>query len=398
MLGGWIGEWLNLLFRWGHLVVGAAWIGASFYFNWLNHQIRAPEGGAQPGLKGELWAVHGGAFYRVLKLDGAPEQLPGTLHWFKHEAYFTWVTGVLLLGATYWMNAQSYMVDPSKIELSPSVAVGIGVGTLVGGWLVYDALCRALARWPMALAWLGFALVVGVALILDQVLSPRAAYIHVGAMLGTIMAANVFFVIIPGQRAMVDAMIAGRPPDVSRGEAGAMRSLHNNYLTFPVLFIMVSNHYPVTWGHAHGPLILAAISLSAIAVRHWQNLRGRGELQPWLLPAGILGIVATIGISRVPTPGEAAPVLAGAETIPTSRIQQIVALRCLPCHATEPSQPGVTEAPKGVVLERPEDLHRFADRIHAQAIASQAMPLGNVTRMTDEERQLLATWLAQRAR
>lgn len=396
MLGGWIGEWLNLLFRWSHLVVGAAWIGASFYFNWLNHHIRPPEGGAQPGLKGDLWAVHGGAFYRVLKLDGAPERLPSTLHWFKYEAYFTWVTGMLLLVFTYWLNASAYMIAPGS-GLSAAAAVGIGAGTLVGGWLGYDLLCRVLAKRPMVLAWLGFALVLGLALGLTQLLSARAAYMHVGAMLGTIMAANVFFVIIPGQRAMVDAMIAGQQPDTSRGEAGALRSLHNNYLTFPVLFIMVSNHYPVTWGHTHGPLILAAIALSAIAVRHWQNLRGRGETRPWLLPAGILGILATIGVSRVPLSGAGAPA-ADAERIPTSRVQLIVAQRCLPCHATEPSQPGVAEAPKGVVLESPADLHREADRIHAQAVASEAMPLGNVTQMTDEERAVLGAWLAQRAR
>ncbi|MBX2802245.1 MAG: urate hydroxylase PuuD [Myxococcales bacterium] len=393
MLTGWIGEWLNLLLRWAHLVIGAAWIGASFYFNWLNQHVRPPEGGAVAGLKGELWAVHGGAFYRVHKIDGAPEQLPSTLHWFKYEAYFTWVTGVLLLAATYWANARAYMLDTSSTALSPAAAVGVGVATLVVGWVVYDGLCRTLARRPTALALVGFAATTVLAWGLSQVLSDRAAYIHVGAMLGTCMAANVFFVIIPGQRAMVDAMVKGEAADVARGEAGALRSLHNNYLTFPVLFIMVSNHYPVTWGHPYNWALLAAISLFAIAIRHWQNLRGRGEDQRWLLAVGVLGILATAGVSRWPSAAVSLPAADGGDAVSMVEVQQIVARRCLTCHATRPTFEGLPEAPKGLVLESPEDIRRVAAQIHAQTIATQVMPLGNVTQMTEEERARLGQWL-----
>lgn len=394
MIDGWLSEWLNLLARWAHLVVGAAWIGASFYFNWLNNHVRAPENGpAEPGVKGELWAVHGGAFYKVSKFAGAPEKLPRTLHWFKYEAYFTWVTGMLLLVFTYWMNAKGFMIDTAVADVSPLVAVGIGLASVAGGWLGYDLLCRSpLARQPGLLSGLLAVLIAGVAFGLTQVLSARAAYIHVGAMMGTIMAANVFFVIIPGQRAMVDAMIAGREPDVARGAAGALRSLHNNYFTLPVLFIMVSNHYPVTWGHRWNWAILAAIAVCSVAIRHWQNLRGQGHRVPWLLPLGAVGIVATALVTRPTLP---APTADGSAAVPVGRIQQIVAARCLPCHASEPFQAGFPEPPKGVVLETPADLERHAATIGAQ-VASKAMPLGNLTQMTDEERALIDQWVRSR--
>ena len=389
----WIGDWLSLLLRWFHFVVGAAWIGTSFYFVWLNNHIRPPEDGpAPPGVKGELWAVHGGAFYRVMKYAGAPEKLPKTLHWFKWEAYLTFLSGASLLALIYWSNAATWMVDASVAAISPWTAVGIGAATLVLGWLVYDGMCRSpLARAPKAFALVGFLLLTATAFALTHLLSARAAYLHMGALIGTIMAANVFFVIIPGQRQMVDAMIAGREPPLEPGVAGALRSLHNNYLTLPVLFIMVSHHYPMTFGSRWSWAVLAAIALVGAAVRHWFNLRGRGEANAWLLPLAAVGMVSLAVVSHA---ADAPPTAPEVGAVSTEEVQGIVAIRCLPCHSTHPSQPGFAEPPKGLVLETPAQLRAAADRIHAQAIAARIMPLGNLTGMTEEERAKLGQWLA----
>ena len=393
MDAGWATEWINLIVRWLHLVIGAAWIGASFYFNWLNNHVRESEDpDRNPRVKGELWAVHGGAFYKVQKFGGAPETLPKTLHWFKYEAYFTWVTGMLLLIFTYWLNAKALMIDTRVADLSNAAAVGIGLGCVVGGYIVYDLLCRSpLKNSPGVLAGLLIALFTATAFGLSQLLAPRAAYIHVGAMLGTIMAANVFFVIIPGQRKMVDAMIAGEPPDLAAGAAGSLRSLHNNYLTFPVLFIMVSNHYPVTWGHTWAWGVLAAFGLSSVAIRHWQNLRGKGQSADWLLPLGALGILAT---AMITWPDRPAPV-EGAEAVNFGQVQQVVATRCLPCHSETPWLAGYTEPPKDLVLETPEQIRANKEIIHQQVVATNVMPLANLTKMTEEERELVGRWTAQ---
>ncbi len=295
----WLVDWLHLLTRWLHLVVGAAWIGASFYFNWLNNHVR-PVDDPSGRLAGGLWAVHGGAFYEVRKFKGAPETLPKTLHWFKYEAYFTWITGVTLLLLVYWMDAAAMMV-PADSALSPGATAGIGMASLVVGWLVYDGMCRSpLARMPVALASLGFVGMTAAAYGLSMVFTPRATYIHVGAMMGTMMALNVFFVIIPGQRAMVDAMSRGEEPDVSRGAAGSLRSLHNNYFTLPVLFIMVSNHFPFTYGHEAGWAVLAALCVIGAGVRHWFNLRGKGHLNAWILPVAAVAMMALAFVSHGP--------------------------------------------------------------------------------------------------
>jgi uncharacterized membrane protein len=394
MLDPVIGDWLHLLVRWVHVVVGAAWIGTSFYFNWLNNHVRPPEQGGDPRVKGELWSVHGGAFYKVTKFAGAPEKLPETLHWFMYEAYFTWITGVGLLLLVYWLQAKTYLIDPSIADLSAQVAVGIGVGTLVVGWVVYDLLCKSpLQRWPTAFAVVGISLVTLVAWGLSEVFSARAAYVHVGAMLGTIMAANVFFVIIPGQRAMVDAMVSGREPPLERGKAGALRSLHNNYLTLPVLFVMVSNHFPFTFGHAAGWAILVGLTLIGMAVRHWFNLRGQGEHNGWLLPVAAVALVALAFVTR---PVSLVPPADGVETVSLEQVQAVVMTRCTPCHATQPSHPAFASPPKDVVFEDGASILRYAELIHQQAVISKIMPLGNLTQMTDAERALIGAWYAQR--
>jgi uncharacterized membrane protein len=381
-------EWLHLIARWAHVVVGAAWIGTSFYFNWLNNHVRPVEEGQKA-----LWSVHGGAFYRVTKFTGAPEQLPETLHWFKYEAYATWVSGACLLTFVYWLQADAFMVDPSVAAISGTTAAGIGMGSLVVGWVVYDLLCKSpLAERPGALGGVIATLLVGAAYGLTQVLSARAAYIHTGAMMGTIMAANVFFVIIPGQRDMVDAMLEGREPPLERGRAGSLRSLHNNYFTLPVLFAMVSNHFPSTYGNAMNWALLAGIAAVGVAVRHWFNLRGQGHVNTWLLPAAAVGIVSLAFVAKPPVFDASAHV--GGDVPSFAEVQGVVQRRCVACHAAEPTQPGFTAPPKNLVLTDPQAIVVNKDAIHAQAVASKIMPLGNLTGMTDEERGILARWYA----
>lgn len=386
MLDPYLLDWVGLVTRWFHFMMGVAWIGASFYFVWLNNNVRPlPDG--RPGVAGGLFAVHGGAFYEVTKYAGAPERLPDTLHWFKWEAYLTWISGFVLLVLVYWMNAGTTMVDPAVAALTPAQAVGVGAAAVFGGWFVYDGLCRTpLKDRGGLLAALLFAFVVFVAWGLSELLSARAAYLHVGAMIGTWMAANVLVVIIPGQRAMVDAMIAGAPPPVERGKAGALRSLHNNYLTLPVLFVMVSPHFPSTWGHPFGWAILAALGVVGAAYRHWVNLDERGVHRPWILGAALAALVA-VAVAARPARADRA-----GETVSITRVQQIVAARCLSCHASEPIQDGFVLPPKGLVLETPAQILAARARIHEQVVVSRAMPLGNLTGLTEEERAVFAAW------
>ncbi len=386
----WITDWLHLLARWFHLVVGAGWIGTSFYFNWLNNNIRPVEDPSKR-LAGALFAVHGGAFYQVSKFKGAPETLPKTLHWFKWEAYLTWISGLTLLLLVYWMQAGVMMV-PAGSPLSPAAAAGLGVLSLVLGWGVYDLLCRSpLVRQPRLLAGLGLLLLTGAAYGLGELLTPRAAFIHVGAMMGTMMALNVFFVIIPGQRAMVEALSRGEEPDPRHGQAGSLRSLHNNYFTLPVLFIMVSNHFPFTYGHPLPWAVLAGITVIAAGVRHWFNMSGRGEKNAWILPVSTVSMAGLAFVVHGPRPpiDAAAAAQAPAATV----VEAIVHQRCTPCHTEVPTFAGIDAPPKGLILRTAQQVHDNAAIVHAQAVATPIMPLGNLTGMTDEERATLGRWL-----
>lgn len=386
-------EWLDLLLRWLHITTGAAWIGTSFYFNWLNNHVRAPDE-ARPGVAGELWAVHGGAFYQVSKFAVAPERLPRTLHWFKWEAYFTWISGFCLLVLIYYLGGDAWLLDVGAPVLSKPAAVGLGVGTLVVGWFVYDALCRSpLVGRPALFAAVCFAFATGVALLLTRYLGSRAAYIHVGALLGTLMAANVFRVIIPGQRVMVDAMKRGAEPDPAPGRDGARRSLHNNYMTLPVLFIMVSNHYPMTYGHEWNWAILAALALIGAGVRHWFNLRGQGRRNAWILPVAAVAMVA-LALAAQTWPEDRRIVAAGATVDVTwAEIRPILTTRCLTCHSETPASPMFEEPPAGLTLDTRAEVEANLDRIYEVAVETRVMPLGNLTGMTDEERARLGAWI-----
>ena len=383
-------QWLNLALRWAHVITGIAWIGTSFYFNWLNSRLAPPEL-PEPGVAGELWSVHGGGFYRVVKYTVAPGELPRTLHWFKWEAYATWLTGFALLVLVYYLGAASFLVDPRGARLSPGGGVAVGVATLIVSWLVYDALCRSpLGVRPSALGATLFVLATALAWGLAQLLSPRAAYLHVGAAIGTIMAANVLMVIIPAQREMVAALTAGRPPDPARGQQGALRSLHNNYLTLPVLFIMVSSHYPATYGHKLNWAILAGLSVIGVAMRHWFNLRNQGQRNVWILPAAALALVA-LALVTAPRSGPALATVGGGVSFADVRL--IVARRCAGCHSSAPTTSGIPAAPLGVRLDTPDEIRANASRILAVAVEAQTMPLGNLTGMTPEEREVVGIWI-----
>jgi len=384
-------QWLNLGLRWAHVITGVAWIGTSFYFNWLNSRLAPPPPDRrEPGVAGELWSVHGGGFYRVVKYTVAPRELPRTLHWFKWEAYATWLTGFALLVLIYYFGAASFLVRPETAALGPHAAIAVGVGSLVAAWLVYDALCRSpLAARPVALGATLFVLGTALAWALAQLLSPRAAYLHVGAAIGTIMAANVLMVIIPAQRDMVVALTAGRTPDAVRGQQAALRSLHNNYLTLPVLFVMVSSHYPATYGHKLNWAILAGLAVIGVATRHWFNLRNQGRKSVWILPAAALALVA-LALVTAPRSG---PAVSTVGQVSFADVRLIVARRCAGCHSSAPTTRGIPAAPLGVLLDTPDQIRANAPRILAVAVDAQTMPLGNLTGMTPEERELMGRWI-----
>jgi len=388
------GEWLQLLIRWVHLITGIAWIGASFYFIWLDNHLLPPSDArdAPDAVGGELSAIHGGGFYHVQKFRVAPAALPSPLHWFKWEAYSTWLSGFALLVVLYWWHADTYMIDRSVAAVAPWQAVVLSAVLLAGGWLFYDQLCKRLgfARERV----LGIALVLFFAVVawaLSNVLSGRAMYIQIGAMLGTIMAANVLFVIIPGQRQLVLAKEQGRVPDPVYGLRGKQRSVHNNYFTLPVLLTMISNHYPMTYGHPRAWLVLVCLLLLAAYVRHFFNLRHRGRTV-WVIPAiaavGALALAVAIAPER----------RSGSDDVSFRDVKAIVDARCVACHAEKPRQEGIAVAPKGVVLETPAQIAQHAAAIRQQAVASRAMPLGNLTNMTDDERARLGAWIDAGAR
>ena len=386
-------DWLNLGVRWLHLIAGIAWIGASFYFVWLDNHLVPPRdpNDRLRGVSGEVWAVHGGGFYRAQKYLLGPkgEPLSERLHWFKWEAYTTWLSGMGMLAIVYWWGANAYLIDRSVLDLSVPAAIAISAGSLVAGWLVYDALCRVVKS-ELALAVCLFLLTVAAAWGYAQVFGPRAAYIHVGAMIGTIMVWNVFFHIIPGQRQMVEAIRAGREPELRYGLIGKQRSVHNTYFTLPVLFTMMSIHYPMTYGHRHAWAVLAVIMLAGALIRQYFVLRHSGK-NAIALPAAAAALLVGLGIAIAPSPSTTS---AAAKAVTFARVQPIVAERCTVCHAEKPSFPGFQQPPGGLLLDTPERIKAAAQRIHQQTIATQAMPIGNLTKMTDEERRLLGEWLA----
>lgn len=343
------------------------------------------------GVSGELWAVHGGGVYQSQKFLLGPlgEPLAEKLHWSKWEAYTTWLSGMGLLIVVYWFGAKTYLIDSQVMVLSPTAAIAISAAVIVGGWVVYDGLCRALRGRDSLLAAIIFALVCLTAWGLFQLLSARGAYLHVGAMMGSIMAANVFFHIIPGQKRVVAQMRAGETPDAEPGIVGKQRSVHNTYFTLPVLFIMISNHYPMTYSHANGWLVLIFIMLAGVLIRQFFVLRHSGNASPALPAVAVVLLLSMVWyLSPKKIDG------ADGEQVSAQQVTEIVNARCVACHANQPTQPGFAEAPLGLVLETPEQIAQNAERI-ATTVQSRYMPIGNLTSMTDQERAVIATWYAQ---
>ncbi|MGV3002293.1 urate hydroxylase PuuD [Vibrio sp.] len=415
-----ITEWLNLTIRWVHMIVGIAWIGASFYFVWLENNLNRVN--PKTGLSGDLWAIHGGGIYHLEKYKLAPPQMPENLHWFKWEAYFTWITGVLLLGVVYYLNANIYLIAPGS-GLSVGAAIGIGIASLVGGWIIYTLLCDSpLGKKPLLLGVVLFACLVGAAYGLSQVFSGRGAYIHVGAIIGTIMVGNVFFVIMPAQRNLVKAIEDGTEPDPALPAKGLLRSRHNNYLTLPVLFIMISNHFPSTYGSEYNWLILACLAVFSILVRHYFNTRHGGQKFAWAVPVAVLGMIslAFVTSNKMPSLSEPSVPVAKQESATTTdsaaetasaheagtevaeasvftQVQHVIETRCVECHSATPTSNMFATAPAGVVLDTPEEIQTNAPRIQSQ-VQTRVMPLGNLTKMTDEERALVVDWVSDGAK
>jgi len=417
-------EWLNLSVRWVHMITGVAWIGASFYFVWLENNLNRVN--PKDGLAGDLWAIHGGGIYHLEKYKLAPPTMPDNLHWFKWEAYFTWMSGVALLCVVFYSNPTLYLLAPGS-SLSGPQGVLLGIGSLFVGWFIYSFLCdSALGKRPALLGFILFVLLIGAAYGFSQVFSGRGAYLHVGAVIGTIMVGNVFRIIMPAQRALVAAIAENRTPDPALPAKGLLRSRHNNYFTLPVLFIMISNHFPSTYGSHYNWLILAGIAVAAVLVRHYFNTRHNSQKYAWTLPVGALAMIClayvtgpkpvaevakapaaieyqplpetALGGGAKPAAPAAAPAPAPAQaTVDFDKVHGVIQERCAVCHSAKPTSPLFSTAPAGVMFDTPAQIQQQAARIQAQAVASQIMPLGNITQMTQQERDLIGTWINQGA-
>jgi len=390
-----ITDWLNLAIRFAHVITGIAWIGASFYFVWLdNHLETPPQAKADKGISGDLWAIHGGGFYEVAKYKLAPPQMPSMLHWFKWEAYTTWITGFFLLALMFYVGAETYLIDKNVAELTQLQAILYGLGAIVIGVGCYEVLVRTRLKNHGLI--LGFILLILGTLLsygLMQVFSARGAYMHMGAIIGTIMAGNVFFGIMPSQRALVKAVEEGKTPDSKYGLNAKLRSTHNTYITLPVIFIMISNHYPMTFNHNAGWIVLMALILITAAIRQYFVLRHFGKNQPGII---VGAIAATIVLAYLIAP---AKLEVSAEQlkqkVSIAQVQTIIETRCSSCHSIQNTDDIFTVAQGGVVFTDAASIRQWAPRIKARVIDAKDMPFMNKTQMTDEERTQLAIWLKQ---
>ena len=380
-------EWLSLAIRWLHVIAGIAWIGDSFYFMWLDASLKRQEDTPNE-VQGESWSVHGGGFYQVIKFKTAPSAIPGHLHWFMWQAYTTWMSGLTLLIVVYWLQAKAWMLTPGGVESAGS-AVGIGLGTVFGGFAVYHLLCKSpLGRKPVVLGALLLAFAAGVAWGLGELISARAAYIHVGAMIGSWMAGNVAMVIVPNQRKIVAALMNDAAPDPALAAESKLRSTHNNYLTLPVIFVMISNHYPMTYGHEQAWLILVGLFAIGAFTRVFFNLKNAGRFIGWMLPVAAVAYIAlavATGPTVVPTTGE---------VVTWAQIEPLIAKHCKTCHSATPTHHIFTTPPNGVTYDTPAEVQAKSAMIKLRAVDTATMPLANETNMTAEERALLGAWIA----
>jgi uncharacterized membrane protein len=391
-------EWLNILLRWLHVITGIAWIGASFYFVWLDNNLERPTDPAllEKGVGGELWAVHGGGFYNPQKYLLAPPTLPQHLHWFFWESYSSWLSGFALFSVLYLFNANTFLIDKNVMAISATVAIAAALAFLVLGWIIYDLICRCFGDRPGGDRIVGIlivAYVIAAVWLACHVFAGRAAFLLSGAMLATIMSANVLFSIIPGQRKVLASMRAGEAPDPIHGRRGKQRSVHNTYFTLPVIFAMLSNHYSMMYEAANNWLVLLLMMLAGILIRQFFILRHKAIVD-WRYPGVAVAILIGVAVWLAPAPDAAAP--AGAGNIPFAKIQQIIGERCLQCHATHPT---LMPAPgKNIVLDTEPLILQHAQLIYQQAVLQKTMPLGNLTHITDEERALIGTWFTEGAK
>jgi uncharacterized membrane protein len=387
-------EWANLLLRWAHLLTGISWIGSSFYFMWLDSHLTLPEK-PKADVEGELWMVHSGGFYQVERKRIAAGSMPKVLHWFKYEALFTWVTGIFLLGLIYHLTGGLYLTDPAVSSVSPGLASAIAIGTLIVGWFVYDGLWLALGEKHGTLATaISLVLGAGVAVGFCSVLSGRAAFIHFGALLGTIMVANVWVRILPAQQKMIDATAEGRTPDFGNSAKAKRRSVHNSYMTFPVLFMMLSNHYALLFGHHLNWLVLLLLTILGMAVRHVMIAKdGNGE---WAVAPASLALVGLMALTG--TKGPSASPTASGPHVTFTQAHAVITSRCVQCHSKNPTIKLFGPSPGGVHFDEPKNIQAMRERIKFRAVVSKSMPLANMTQITDEERELLGRWIDQGAR
>ena len=389
-------EWTEFLVRWFHVITGIAWIGSSFYFIALDLSLRN-SGQIPKEAHGEAWQVHGGGFYRIIKYLVAPSKMPNELTWFKWEAYGTWISGFLLLAIVYYLSAELYMIDMEKFDISQTDAILISIFGIILGWIIYDQICKYTVNQNLNILALFILLVFTFfSWFFFQVFSYRGAFIQIGSMLGTIMVANVLMIIIPGQKKVVNSLLKGEKPDPKHGVTAKQRSLHNNYLTLPVIFIMISNHYPVIYATKFSWIIISLIIIVGALIRHYFNIKHTGKKPPyWIwLPISII-ILLSIYITELGKPKllndekMSATII---NQIPKNLIlasEEIIISKCSMCHAKEPLWENLHIPPKMVILETKEDIIKNIDGIYSQVVASYAMPPGNVTFIESSERQTL---------
>jgi uncharacterized membrane protein len=392
-----VAELLHLLVRWIHLIAGIMWIGNSMLFNWLDRNLEPPEGD-KPRSLGTIWMVHSGGFYSVEKTHLAPGALPKTLHWFKWQNGITWLSGIALLILVYYMGGAAIMSDGGAEARPELTLVAIGVGTIAVAWFAYDAVWRS----PLGKnATVGLVLTIVIVVVMSSVqfhfLGGRAAYIHTGVMLGTLMTGNVWFVILPSQRELIAATNEGRAQDPRIGYQAKQRSIHNNYITFPLLFIMLSNHFPLTFGNRWNWIVLLVLGVGSALIRHLMNIRF--TYVPWLVDGAVVfSITAILSLVFFAYPrGCVAPPAHASGKLVYSDVEPIFRARCVPCHSSKPTSTLFQTAPNGVLLESHAEVRALLDRVKLRAVTLQNMPLGNATGITDEERATLAAWIDQEA-
>jgi len=394
-----IWDWVQIALRWTHVIVAVAWIGSSFYFIALDLGLDRSRVLAS-GADGEEWQVHGGGFYHIQKYLVAPGEMPEHLTWFKWESYSTWLTGFGMLVLVYYLGAQFFLIDPAVMDLTPLQAILISMASLAFGWVAYTTICRVFVDANQTLVMLAlFVVLVAMSFFYTHVFSGRAAMLHLGAFTATIMSGNVFFVIMPNQRVVVADLIAGRKPDPKYGKIAKQRSTHNNYLTLPVIFLMLSNHYPLIFATDWNWVIASLVFLMGVTIRHWFNTRharGGNPHWTWGVTALLFVLIAWLSTAPMRHPAEEARLSAVDLTYASAAgfddVTTIVQGRCSMCHAREPAFDGIYWAPKGVVLETPGDIAREARRIYEQAGITHAMPPGNLSFIEPQERAAIVRW------